>query len=99
MQTAHSMRADHTCILGCRKLDTFGCTVMVNYLMGGGMGYMLGQDAYALSSPLAYHSLPVIHPSLMQGRQVSTSDSLDQTASLAEGGLQALCMQHCPRVK
>ena len=73
------MRADLTCILCCRKLDTFGCTVMVNYLIGGGMGYMLGQDAYALSSSLAFHSLPVMHPSLVQGKQmISTSDSLDQ---------------------
>ena len=78
MQTAQRMRADLTCTLCCRKLDTFGCTVMVNYLIGGGMGYVLGQDAYALSSPLAFHSLPVIHPSLMQGNQISTSDSLDQ---------------------
>ena len=51
---------------------------MVNYLIGGGMGYMLGHDAYALASPLAFHSLSVTHPSLMQGKQTSISASFDQ---------------------
>ena len=78
MKTAHSMLADLTCTLCCRRLETSACTAMVNYLIGGGVGYLLGQDAYALSSSLAFHSLPVIHPSLMQGKYISTSHSLDQ---------------------
>ena len=99
MQTAQSMRADLTCILFCRELDTVGCTVMVNYLIGGGMGYMLGQDA--LPSPLSFHSLPVIHPSLiMQGKLRSQHQiPLTRTAPSAQRSMLALCMQHCSPFK